>query len=73
MSDDEILEGYRDGFADERENPPSLTNRSRAYQFGWLNGRDDRQRKPRAHTSVLRAELANITAETPESPTNSAA
>jgi hypothetical protein len=68
MSDD-ILEGYRDGFADDRAAPPSLTNRSRAYQFGWLNGRDDRQQKPRAHTSVLRAELANIIAETPESQT----
>ena len=43
----EMVEGYLDGCKDERDALPENTNRSRAYVHGWLNGRDDRLRKPR--------------------------
>lgn len=61
--DDEIVDGYRDGFRDTRiELPASLANRSAFYRFGWENGRDDRVRKPRATAAVLRERLALLRA-----------
>jgi hypothetical protein len=58
MSDDEMLEGYRDGFNDDRpEFPESLSNRGASYRHGWLNGRDDRVGKCRSTAPHLR-ELA---------------
>jgi hypothetical protein len=51
-----MVEGYRDGFKDDRvEYPDSLLNRGYAYRHGWLNGRDDRVGKPRASADELRA------------------
>lgn len=61
MVDDEVFEGYRDGFRDDREKmPESLGNRSESYRFGWLNGRDDRLGKPRAAARILRGEIEAI-------------
>ena len=57
--DDDMLEGYLDGFRDDRVDfPESLSNRGAAYRHGWLNGRDDRLRKPRAPAETLREESA---------------
>lgn len=39
MDDDEIFEGYRDGFKNE---PEPGNNRSFSYWHGWRNGRADR-------------------------------
>jgi ribosome modulation factor len=61
MSEDDMVEGYRDGLDDDRaECPASMSNRSHSYRHGWLNGRDDRLRKPRASAAELRilADLA---------------
>lgn len=59
MSD--LLDGYHDGRIDERDElPPSLSNRSSLYQFGWLNGRDDRRNSPRATAKVLRQQLEEL-------------
>ena len=61
MTDADLLEGYRDGFRDDREAlPDSLSNRSDMYCFGWQNGRDDRMGHPRASAAVLRGELTRI-------------
>lgn len=51
----DIIEGYLDGFRDIRPDLPGrATNRSLAYQHGWLNGRDDRVGKPRDTAENLR-------------------
>lgn len=42
MDEDEMLEGYRDGLADE---PEPGDNRSRAYWHGWRNGMSDKGRR----------------------------
>lgn len=52
MSDQDLREGYNDGF--QADALPPGPNRSRSYVHGWLNGRDDRIGKPRATASVLR-------------------
>lgn len=58
---EEMLEGYRDGLADERDAlPDSLTNRSAAYINGWLNGRDDRLQLPRETAQQSRVKAAAI-------------
>lgn len=70
---DEIVEGYMDGFADDRPGvPSSFANRSDAYVFGWLNGRDDRLRRPRATADELRRQAAALKANVPPSLTASA-
>lgn len=50
----EMINGYIDGFSDDRADLPKNTNYSPAYTHGWLNGRDDRIGKPRDTASVLR-------------------
>ena len=51
----DMVEGYIDGMRDHRlEFPDSLSNRGAAYRHGWLNGRDDRIRNPRAGAVELR-------------------
>ena len=50
---DSMIEGYFDGLNDTRIDPPPLSNRSYCYQHGWLNGRDDRVKKPRALAATL--------------------
>lgn len=55
LANDDMLEGYRDGLADGRaEMPKSFSNRSLSYRHGWLNGRDDRMKKPRASAAEIR-------------------
>jgi len=49
----DITIGYCDGFSDERMELPNNSNYSPAYIHGWLNGRDDRIKKPRASAKVL--------------------
>lgn len=58
-ANDEMVEGYMDGFKDDRLDMPA-SNRSASYQHGWLNGRDDRVNRPRASAVDLRlqADLA---------------
>ena len=52
----EMVEGYLDGFTDDRlDYPPGLANRGACYRHGWLNGRDDRIGRPRASAAVLRS------------------
>jgi hypothetical protein len=53
----DMVEGFLDGYRDDRTDlPASLANRSRSYRHGWLNGRDDRVRKPRASYEIIRAQ-----------------
>ena len=50
-----MVEGYFDGYRDDRDEfPESMANRSRSYRHGWLNGHDDRTGKPRASAEELR-------------------
>lgn len=56
LANDDMVEGYNDGLKDERLLfPKSMSNRSASYRHGWLNGRDDRLRRPRASARVLDA------------------
>lgn len=57
---EDMVDGYRDGFADERDEFPQASNRSDAYRHGWLNGRDDRLRAPRASAEVLRQQAREL-------------
>jgi hypothetical protein len=56
----EMLLGYMDGF--NLDNPEPSENRSHSYRHGFANGRDDRNRSPRAFASTLRehAEAAKL-------------
>jgi hypothetical protein len=56
----QMLEGYRDGFADDREALPAGTNHPIAYVHGWLNGRDDRLSNPRLPAAEIMAQAAAI-------------
>jgi hypothetical protein len=52
---DDILEGYLDGYSSARlEYPDSLANRSELYRHGWENGRDDRIGIPRSTAANIR-------------------
>ena len=54
-ANDDMIDGYMDGFHDDRaEFPSTLSNRGAAFRHGWENGRDDRVGKPRATARVLR-------------------
>ena len=61
---DEMVEGYRDGFRDTRDEFPAHTNRPPTYRHGWLNGRDDRLRQPRASSAELADIAAHLLGET---------
>ena len=56
----EMVEGYRDGFREDHNEVLRISNRSEAYQHGWLNGRDDRMGSPRASYEALRAKADQI-------------
>lgn len=56
MSNDEMAQGYRDGR--DANSPEPSSNRSHSYRHGFLNGRDDLMRKPRASAERLREEAA---------------
>ena len=51
--ENEMVEGYLDGLSDNRTDYPEASNRGSSYRHGWLNGRDDRIKKPRASYSTL--------------------
>jgi hypothetical protein len=53
IANEEMIEGYMDGFCDNRQDYPERSNRSASYRHGWLNGRDDRIRQPRASYPTL--------------------
>ena len=57
-ANDEMVEGYRDGF--DLSAPEPSANRSHSYRHGFANGRDDRSGKPRAsyHELMRLADLA---------------
>ncbi len=50
----ELVDGYLDGFRDNRLDYPIISNRSETYKHGWLNGRDDRIGYPRSTAAILR-------------------
>lgn len=53
---DPMSQGFLDGFSDDRpEYPESLSNRGARYRHGWLNGRDDREK--RVHWKSFQAAL----------------
>jgi hypothetical protein len=52
LDEAEMVEGYRDGFADE---PEPSGNRSRAYWHGWLAGCGDRTGNPAPNLRELAA------------------
>lgn len=55
LDQDEMLEGYLDGLADE---PEPSGNRSQGYFHGWRNGMIDKGRlKPDAASSELASEI----------------
>jgi len=56
MTDDEMLQGYRDGL--DPDSPEPSANRSHSYRHGFANGRDDRRGKSRSIAAVLRIEAA---------------
>jgi hypothetical protein len=49
---DDMYEGYRDGF--NLDSPEPSSNRSVSYRHGFANGRDDRRGKPRDTAENLR-------------------
>lgn len=49
LANDEMVEGYRDGF--NRDNPEPSANRSHSYRHGFANGRADRSGKGRGVTA----------------------
>lgn len=56
-ANDEMRQGYRDGF--DLSTPEPSSNRSHSYRHGFANGRDDRAYKPRASAQTLR-EMADV-------------
>lgn len=52
-TDAELLAGYWDGLNGE---PEPGANRSHSYRHGWNNGRDDRNKSPRASAGYNRKE-----------------
>lgn len=52
-ANDDMLQGYLDGF--DLSSPEPSSNRSHSYRHGFANGRDDRHNKPRASASELRS------------------
>jgi hypothetical protein len=51
-ANDEMVQGYMDGF--DLSSPEPSANRSRSYRHGFANGRDDRAHKPRDTAENLR-------------------
>lgn len=60
--DDEMLDGYMDGYASDLKALPNGNNRSDSYKHGWNNGRDDRLKRPRASAAILRKQADEIAA-----------
>jgi hypothetical protein len=53
-SDDEMLQGYLDGL--DAKSPAPSNNRTHSYRHGFMNGRDDLRKQPRASAAALRDE-----------------
>jgi hypothetical protein len=51
-ANDEMVQGYLDGF--DLNNPEPSENRSHSYRHGFANARDDRAGMPRASAQTLR-------------------
>jgi hypothetical protein len=64
-ANDEMVQGYLDGF--DADNPEPSANRTHSYRHGFANGRDDLRGKPRATAVELRqqAEVAMLLDEQP--------
>lgn len=54
MSEEEMMEGYRDGR--QPDSPEPSANRSASYRHGFANGRDGLNHRPRASAETLRQE-----------------
>lgn len=52
MANEDMMLGYMDGL--DLDSPEPSANRSHSYRHGFANGRDDRNRKPRAPAQRLR-------------------
>lgn len=50
-ANDEMVEGFLDGY--DLSAPEPSSNRSHSYRHGFANGRDDRAGKPRASYAEL--------------------
>lgn len=50
--EDEMVEGYLDGF--KQDSPEPSGNRSKSYHHGFKNGRDDLTSNPRNSAAELR-------------------
>lgn len=56
----DMIDGYMDGFKDDRAAyPESLSNRSRSYKHGWLNGLEDRTGKLRGLSIAEKCRVAD--------------
>lgn len=52
---DEMVAGYMAGFRSRSDELPDChKDKSPGFRHGWLNGRDDRNGKPRERADVLR-------------------
>lgn len=51
-AEQEMIDGFRDGY--DLNCPEPSANRSRSYRHGFANGRDDHRGKPRASYAELR-------------------
>ena len=55
LANQNMVDGYLDGYRDDREDfPETLGNRGACYKHGWLNGRDDRVGNLRKSARYLR-------------------
>ena len=54
----ELMDGYLDGL--KSDSPSPSDNRTEAYRFGFANGRDDLNKKPRATAAKLREVAAQL-------------
>jgi hypothetical protein len=50
-ANDEMVDGFRDGY--DLSAPEPSANRSHSYRHGFANGRDDRSGQPRASYAEL--------------------
>ncbi len=57
-ANDEMLQGYMDGF--DLDNPEPSYNRSHSYRHGFANGRADKNGKPAFPTADVARVMADI-------------
>lgn len=61
FAEDEMLEGYCDGY--DLNNPDPNANRSHSYRHGFANGRADKTGKPAFPTAHIARTLARSAME----------